>query len=325
MSGQGNTHSNTGERLQAFLAHTVLRGTDARAVPAVHPNATPMHLGLDAQSFLIETPGADRFFLKLYEPGLPQFDFGAAVTAARQAGQIGIAPPVVADDAALGALLFARPEPSFRMATLKDLLMPAVQQALVARLKQWHAAAPLPRRLALFETPHDLRAKVEEKAAAILPLAAPRWVMLVEWIARIASALAANPFTPSPVHGELLTSNVMIGPEGGILLVDFDYATQGDPSSDLAALLLELCEFEEDYSGLVELYAGRADPALQARAQLNALLEDFRWGAWALLMHATAPRSGEIAFLPYATHRFDRCVGHLQQWDVDALMRRLHG
>jgi thiamine kinase-like enzyme len=320
-----DSHNESSRRGQAFLGQYGISAEGIRScVPAIHPNAFPMHMGLDAECLFVDSgvPGR-RLFLKLYEAELPQFDFYRAIDAAKRAGSLQIAPQIVAHDAPLRAALFETPGPRSRMGMLTDLIDEDLQRATIEKLRRWHAGAPLQHRAPVFELLPGLIEQIEQQAPWLVDLAIPRWRMLVDWTRRVADALAASCTGLSPVHGEMFISNILILPDRSVLLVDFDYAADGDPASDLGALCLELCELEEDYGNIVEMYAGEADPALLARAKLSALLEDFRWGCWALLRHVASPRRDQINFLVYGQHRLRRCESHLRDWNVDALLRQL--
>jgi aminoglycoside phosphotransferase (APT) family kinase protein len=79
--------------------------------------------------------------------------------------------------------------------------------------------------------------------------------------------LAGGPAAEGPLaflHGDLVAANVLWPPEGGPVLVDWEFARMGDPAEDLA-YLAELNELPDAVLGAV--LAGHATPGTAARVE----------------------------------------------------------
>ncbi|PZR32834.1 phosphotransferase [Caulobacter segnis] len=294
-----------------------LRETIWSAQPASYPNTLPSHTGLDAASYVLTAPDQIPLFLKLYHPGALGFDFVQASQAASQAGGLGIGPTLLAADAVLGAMLFDYRAPPWRTASGVDFDTPTLTAETARLLRRWHQSAPLDTNA---PSSTDWAERIEAVFGQRLAQVMPAWGALRVWTGRIAQALAAAGQDIVPLHGEIYMSNLLIGPNGGLALVDFDHAANGEAFADLGALALDVCDFDRDYDQLVEAYAGQVRRDLVARTKLHAILEDFRWGCLMLLQHQDRQRRSVSDLLGYGRMRLSRCLVNLQAFDVATLM-----
>jgi hypothetical protein len=296
------------------------------AVPAI---SMPMHMGLDALSCAVTAPGAaSPAFAKAFHAGaLDPFTFAGAAEAATRAGAAGIAPRLLEADAEQQVMLFDLAPDGFRMALARDAQKPAVKAAVVAAKKRWHGRPLLTCDLSPFELARDyvdrLAPHLGPGSDKPLPYKGTvPFAGLTEWIGRIGAALAAAGVDKTPIQGENTVSNILLGPDGAILLVDFDRAVNADPLYDLGALSLDLCRTEEERIELVEMYDGRPDAALLARLKLYAIVDDFLWGCWALLAELNPAMSGP-EFFKYASNRFLRASHNLGAFDAALLVGKI--
>ncbi len=74
----------------------------------------------------------------------------------------------------------------------------------------------------------------------------------------------------------------MIGPQGQLQLLDFDYAGCGDPWFDVAVTLNELFSFEDQWRRAITLWHGSCSEYDYARCRLYALIDDWFWTLWAM-------------------------------------------
>jgi Phosphotransferase enzyme family len=266
------------------------------------------------------------FFLKLYAPDMIRFiDLDAAFAAARQAGELSIGPKMLADDSGHGAALFELLGfDVWRMAGRNDLHSRDVQAAVISAKRSWHRTPPLARTRSPFDIVRGYRAMIAGLPASH-PTAAPpplAYHTLAAWTDRFEQAIVATGVDPAPIHGDNALSNVMLGPSGAVRLVDFDQAVNADPVYDLGAFCLEICSFEREIKAAVELYVGRSDRQVLARAKLYMIVDDFLWGCWALIAHWTSPRSGGIEFYKYSQNCFVRAMYWLGNWELEELTRQ---
>jgi thiamine kinase-like enzyme len=97
----------------------------------------------------------------------------------------------------------------------------------------------------------------------------------------------------------------MIGPNGAVLLVDFDRAGMNDPLYDVGCLLAEITIHERDMQPGYLAYAGEFDKAGFARARLWSFVDDLLHALWSRLKSKTSQR-GAIEWLKYGEWRLIR-------------------
>lgn len=309
------------ERQTSALAALAPGAVAGDPLPAV---AMPMHMGLDALVTPFEQDGVP-LIAKTFLPGaLAPFTFAGAAEAARAAGELGIAPALRAREDATATLLFDRLGDGWRMASVKDLQSENTLATLVAAKKRWHGAPPLTTAIVPMELYQSYLSTCRERAIPVLP-ATLRMDLegLTQWVERIAGALDAAGADSVPLHGENVTSNVMLGPGGELRLLDFDRAGMGDPFRDLGAMALDLCVDDEDRAALISLYTGQPATAGElARLKLHGLLDDACWALWALIAETEAPRRGPELY-KYAANRLIRFRLHLSTFDMARLLREV--
>jgi thiamine kinase-like enzyme len=308
--------------LAGFADHV---GTAPHCVALMPPILMPMHLAVDGHPFTVRATTGASFFLKQYAPDLQPFIHpDAARDASAQAGALGIGPRVVAWDTAHGAALFEWLAPeAWRMAMREDMENEGTRHAVMAAKRAWHDAPPLGATRSAFDAIRSARETIATLQSEQRGFALPEpFATLTAWIERIEQAIAAAGIDPVPLHVENTLSNIMLGEGGSIRLVDFDHAANGDRLYDVGALCLEYCSFDDEIEAAVELYLGHPDRDALARTKLYMIVDDVRWGCWALIAHWTSPRATAIEFYKYARNRFIRALYRLESWDVDLLMRQ---
>lgn len=311
--------STSADRLSSALAVFGMSDREWSPSAASFPNAIPSHVGLDADSFVLSRNGeSPARFMKLHLPTAGLFNLNATVAAARQAGEVGVAPRLLSAELDMPALLFEHPGADWHPACAADFDMAPVIAGAVNSLKQWHQS---PRLGMSSPTWIDL-AETAERVVGLERLLqiVGAWAPLRAWTHRIGDVLRDVGGETAPLHREVFISNFMISSAGAMLLVDFDFAADGDPYADIGALALEVCDLEADFAQLVELYAGAVRLDLIARTKLYALLEDFRWGCIALIRHFDPEYPGAVDYLAYGKMRLSRCLGHLLQWNTASLL-----
>jgi len=134
---------------------------------------------------------------------------------------------------------------------------------------------------------------------------------------RIAQVL---PLTkPVCCHDDLLPGNVMsTGSDGGVILVDWEYAGMGHRLFDLGNLAVN-CDFDEEAeTRLLGAYFGEApDAGLVAALRLMRLMSDAREAAWGVVQGVLSEL--DFDFEAYATAHFERLEratggGRFEQW-----------
>ena len=298
----------------------------------VSPVAHPLNIGIDAHSAPVAArqPGKTLWIKALNREQARWHNPQAAIGMAVSAGGAGIAPSVVSANPRTGVLLQEHLGEGWRHALVSDLRHPDIAEKVIAATRALHALPLLAPAPDLFERIEELVALMENghpaegrnSGSRIFATPPEGFSTMRDYVTRIGKALAAAGRDQAPCHVENSLSNVMIGPRGEIRLVDFDRATNDDPLSDLAALCNEYCRTEEDIARAVEIYAGRADPAIIARVKLHMIASAFYWGLWGIVSDATTRRH-DIEFRKYGENQLIRCLSAISRWDTAALIRAM--
>lgn len=315
------------ERVErALSAFNYLEGRPVNYEPAFPPILMPMHLSIDGSTYIVsaEKP-AETCFLKVFsEDMIGGLDFKDTIKASKQAGFCGVAPEVLDYSEETCSILFKHLGPDWRPALAKDLDDADIRANSIAAKRLWHTRGEISDGISLFDVISNFQKRMQEDSVDGSPIKKPNgYRTMVDWIDRISNALIATGIPNLPLHGENTVTNVMIGPDKTIKLVDFDRACQGDCMYDLGAFCLEFCQFDHQLAEAVEMYNGNFDEKLFNRCKLYMILDDFLWGCWGKISHYTSPRSEMIEFYKYGEVRFLRCLHHINTWDVDTLTRRI--
>ncbi len=305
--------------IEAVLAASPWAGrTGLRWRPGVAAVASPMCQAVDWSNWVVtcaEEPEA--LFVKILQPEMGVFvDAAAAHAGACAAAQAGVGPPVRffrRDPAALGLAFMPAP---WRGARLDDLQRPEVMQAAIAAKKAMRVGPPLGRPWDVFKRLQFNRA-LAQNTGTVLPADMPGLLAQMEEIGRAIQAAGQDSL---PCHNDGQASNLLLGENGCVLLVDFDCAGQGDPYYDLAVLLNEAYSFEDDWRRGIEMHDGHCDERVLNRCRAYGAADDLLWGLWGLVVSATSPRR-DLEFLKYGEWRLLRCRMALRE---PGFLDRLH-
>ncbi|WP_414440836.1 phosphotransferase family protein [Burkholderia sp. 22PA0106] len=305
------------------LAHTLAEagiGADARIVAGTAGVASPMRLATEWAGFAVEQGGATWYAKVLHDDARPLVDPSCSARASRAAAEAGAAPALQVADTARGVLLFdALPAEAWRWARIDDLAAPEPLARLWARKRAVHRGPSPGFERSLAADLAALRALCVRDAVA-LP-AGHAW--LDECVDLACAALDGARADSVPLHGDGVASNVMVGPGGAMLLIDFDRGGIGDPWYDVATTLNELAQFDAQWRDGIALWAGRCDEADYARCRLYAIADDWYWTLWGLWLGATSPR--RLEFTKLAQWTLLRCRQAIHDARFEGWLRMLGG
>lgn len=272
--------------------------------PAAVPVASPSYQAVESISFHVAADGSDMtLFLRLGAAEVTELvDDHVAFGAARRAASLGFAPDVVGCHAAERASLVTRLGPGWKVARIDDLIATDAAARLVAMQKTIAAGETFGRAWSVFDGIAAIWSLLP-KAGVPLP-GDTDWMR--SWMTRMAEAIKAAGVDHRPAHGDPHSSNVILGPDGAMALVDFDMAGDLDPYYQLGAQMNELYQFEGQMKPLLEMHDGRFGEAAFSRCRIYAAADDFYWALRSLLLAARSPLQG-VEFLKYAAWRFLRC------------------
>ncbi|VXB54268.1 phosphotransferase [Aeromicrobium sp. 9AM] len=122
---------------------------------------------------------------------------------------------------------------------------------------------------------------------------------------RIQGALASRPLPTVPCNNDLLAGNI-VDDGDRIWLIDYDYAGNNDAFFELGNTWTECGLDDEHLDELVTAYVGHEDPALIARARLQATVSRYGWSLWGFIQAAT--NDDDFDFHGWGQERFDKAV-----------------
>lgn len=295
---------------QAIRRFAAIDAGRASYAAATSPVASPSYHAVESASFDIAPDGNERtLFLRLGADEVAELvDDDAAFAAARRLHGLGLSPEPIGRAADERAVLFARLGQGWRAAKIDDLMHTAAVTRLIAMQKAIAEGAMFGRPWSVFDGIDRLWPLVAEANTALPGDVA--WMLA--WMTPIREAIAAAGIDLKPAHGDPHSSNVMLGPDGAMMLVDFDMAGDIDPYYQLGVQMNELYQFESQMKPLLEMHDGRFSEKAFSRCRLYAAADDLYWALRSLLQNARSPLRS-VEFLKYAGWRFLRCrmlLGH---------------
>ena len=215
-------------------------------------------------------------------------------SAGRRAFELGVGPEVMAFMPSQGWVVerfidgrTISPEQIRESATLRRVM---------AAVRKFHGAAPIPGRLDPHAAVEEYHARSMERGVTI-PL---EYAAAHASSDRIRQARGAQPLVPC--HNNLLNANIL--DDGEIRLVDWGNACMGDRFFDLANFSVNHDLSLEDDRRLLEAYFGEAGEKEFASLRLMRFMSDFREAMWGVLQSGISEL--DFAFGEYAAEHFAR-------------------
>ncbi|MCB8876946.1 phosphotransferase family protein [Acidisoma silvae] len=286
--------------------------------PGVAAVASPMWQAVE-WSNAIAVKGSEQVFFKCLEPDMSgAIDAVAAYDGAVAAAGQNVGPDVLfasPDRQAVGFQYLASP---WRNAWLGDLQNADVLAAVIAAKKAFREAVPLTRAWDVFAEIRSWLARAAARGTA-LPGDMPE---LARTAGQIEQAIAASGFDRAPGHNDGQASNIMLGPGGAVMLVDFDCAGMSDPYYDLACILGEACLFEADWRAAIAMQDGSCTESALLRCRAYSVADDLLWGLRGLVLSKISPRRG-LEFLKYGEWRLLRARSALRDTQLAQHLHRI--
>ncbi|ACD14494.1 MULTISPECIES: aminoglycoside phosphotransferase family protein [Burkholderiaceae] len=284
--------------------------------------ASPMRLRTEWAGFLVQTGDGEKRYAKvLYDDMRPLIDVEQTVLASRAAALTGVTPALYLADVERGVLLFdALPDDAWRWARVDDLTAPDRLERLWDLKRKVHCGPDPGFHRSFVADIARLRALCD-RDAVVLP-SGHEW--LDECVEMASSALeSGRDTTPVPLHGDGAASNVMVGPDDTLALVDFDRGGTGDAWYDVAVVLNELYQFEPQWRDGIRFWSGQCEEADYARCRLYAFVDDWYWTLWGLWLGTTSSRRLEFTKLSQWT--LQRCRQTIRDPRFEGWLRAFKG
>lgn len=269
--------------------------------PGPGPLASPSYKALESASVFADGPEGAVFVKVLHPEMALALDMEAAMQLAVQAAKAGVGPRVIWCDAVSGAIAMEALTDTAGWKTARQF---ALQDAgflarTIAAIRKLHQTEPLGARFDAFAQIDALADRIGKAG-----LAMPEDYF---WLRRLVGQLEfmLEDVSLAPCRNDGSASNLMIGPGGAPLLIDFDRAGMNDPLYDIGLLLAETTDFERDMHAGFAAYAGAFDEVGFARARLWTLVDDMLHAMWGRLMAGKSTR-GSVEWLKYGEWRLMR-------------------
>jgi thiamine kinase-like enzyme len=267
--------------------------------------------GITNRNFKVEVEGGT-FVLRMGGARTELLGIDRAVenAAATRAYEVGVGPEVVAFMPAEGWLVARFVDG--RSIALDDMRRPETLGRVVAALRAFHDAAPIPGRFDAHEVVEDYRRKASAHGVAI-PIEYEDAHATSELIRS-----ARGPQVAVPCHNDLLNAN-FLDDGGSVRIVDWEYAGMGDRFFDLANFSVNHEFGVEDDRRLLAAYFGQERGADLASVRLMRFMSDFREAMWGVLQSGISEL--DFDFMGYARKHFAR----LQATAADDTFQRYLG
>ena len=258
------------------------------------------------------SPGAGRFVLRIPGEGTETFiDRTRELGNHRAAAAAGVTPPLlhVIQPGDCTVVPFIEGETLHPESIAGH---PERIEKIVAALRTYHEKAAFANRIHVFDMIRDyLRMAQEVKA--------PRpeetgWML--EQGRRIEAAMKRDEPAFTACHNDLLSENFILGSDGKMWVIDWEYGGMADPYFDLGDFCVETPLSEAEEQRILTLYCGAPDEHRYSRMQLHKIVADLWWSIWAMIQ-ATLSRL-DFDFFGYGMDRIRRLQRNAAHPDYEA-------
>lgn len=261
------------EALEAAVAKAAMfRGKSLRYAP--------VHGGISNSNFRIQLDSNPlEYFVKIPGIGTEMFiDRRAAFDASRKAAAAGLGPRVYEDlyDDGIEIHDFIQDR---RACTNGDLAREDTRLAAIGAYRKMHAIEPLTLEKSVFDMIDEHADQVSELKGWLPPDYA--WLNRQYMLAR--TALNASGMDLVPCFNDPMPGNFMIGRDGSIMLIDYEYASMNDRCYDLGIWFGEMFFTPDQEVELIEAYFGEVRPEIVSRVTVHKALADVKWALWSFV------------------------------------------
>lgn len=200
-----------------------------------------------------------------------------------------------------------------------DLDDSAVLTEVATAVRRLHAGPRSGADLDIFAVGEQYRAQIAALKLGPPPHDEEMW----RHLARIRSALTADPEPRLACHNDLVPTNLLLLPFGAeprIRLIDFEHAADNESSFELGNLWFESSTGIETLEALLEAYDGEVVPRRVARARLWALATHLIWPLWASLMAARRTDQSDHDFSTWGERRYELGTAQVYGGGFDRLL-----
>ncbi|MCT8974294.1 phosphotransferase [Microbaculum marinisediminis] len=240
----------------------------------------PVHGGISNSNFRVFVDGQEQsYFVKIPGAGTEMFiDRRAAFDASRKAASAGIGPRVY-DDLFDDSIEINDFIPDRRPCTNSDFAVPERRAAAIQAYRTLHGIEALTLTKTVFDMIEEHAAQIEDLNGWLPP--DYDWLYRQYRLAR--QALEASGLDMTPCFNDPMAGNFMLGDDGSIMLIDFEYASMNDRCYDLGIWFGEMFFTPEQEFELIEAYFGTVRQSDVSRITVHKALADVKWSLWSFV------------------------------------------
>ncbi|EDQ34789.2 putative choline kinase involved in LPS biosynthesis [Hoeflea phototrophica DFL-43] len=240
----------------------------------------PVSGGISNENWRVKnTQGAGDWFVKVPGNGTEMFiDRITAIDASKKAAAAGLGPRVY-DDLADRGVEINDFLPGHRPSNHGDFADLETCKTAIGAYRILHGLPAL----GLTKTVFDM---IDEHVGQVRDLGAPMykdsdWILLNTAIAR--DAMNASGLDLVTSFNDPMPGNFMIGEDGSIMLIDYEYASMNDRCYDFGIWFGEMFFSPERELELIEEYFGEVRSDIVSRVIVHKALADVKWCLWSMV------------------------------------------
>jgi len=143
-----------------------------------------------------------------------------------------------------------------------------------------------------------------KKAADVDAWFPPDWPDLMDVGAEIEEAMRRDAPAPVACHNDLLSENFILGDDGTMWLIDWEYGGMNDPYFDLGDFCVEHPLTRDEERLVITRYCGELQEHRFHRMLLHKITADLWWSIWAFIQERVSKL--DFDFRTYGNGRLDR-------------------
>jgi len=268
--------------------------------------------GLNNRNWRVRVEDDPRsYFVKVPGKGSEMFvDRVAANEAARNAHAAGLGPEVVFFDPADGVEIAEFLE-GYQACTNADFQDAEVQSAVIGIYRTLHAGPPL----SLTKTVFDMIDEHFDQARSLGSHLPEDFAWLAHQYRRAKAAMTAAGIDLVPCFNDPMPGNFLVGGEGSMRLIDYEFASNNERAYELGVLFAEMFYDEAVTMSLIEQYYGVGRTDMFARVMVCRSLADLKWATWAIVTRKLT--DWDFDYQKYGVWKYMRArdLMHDPRWD----------
>ncbi len=273
------------------------------------PRYSPVGGGISNSNWRVRVPDGE-YFVKIPGKGTEMFvDRAAAMDASRAAHALGVGPAVfdwlAADGIEIAAFVADR-----RPCTTADFRDPAICRAAVGAFRRLHQAPPL----LLTKTVFDMIREHVAQVAQLGGWSPPDLPWLLRQVEQAQAAVTASGFDLVPCFNDPMPGNFLVDDAKGIMLVDYEFASNNDRCYDLGIWFGEMFFDGAREAELTEAYFGQVTEQAAARITVYKALADIKWATWSMVQEKVSALDFDYRKYGVWKHMRARRVMHNPRW-----------